>query len=325
LSEQGGVNDDDSALAPEEDDPFELEDFFPMDGGELAIVYLPPSERNAHFMRLMGQMQAEEDWVVLAEAASNDAVFARELYPAPGDQMSFLVTVQEEGNVYEGCDGEIVSGEFLVFFDGEELSVSVHAGGPLSCYVQVEVPGMAEYDPEPIFEPEPEEEADEQPESEPEPTDSEEEEDSITPPAENTDGNNATEDGDFFGSVLTLRWSTPFMAMANRITLSGEYRFADGSFGFFWHELLSVYDVHTIDYVIGGVQSGDSLRFSVEFEDANGYVSWSCIGPFIEGTSQQGTVQGIAHADLDGDSISLMTNGDPSGQTTGCGLTAYIP
>jgi hypothetical protein len=125
--------------------------------------------------------------------------------------------------------------------------------------------------------------------------------------------------------TLRIVWFTPFSAPADRITLSGEYKFADGSFGFFWHELKTVHDAASIDYEIAGVESEDTFRFSVEYEAADGQVSWSCIGPFVAGTSQQGTLQGRVMAQVDNMEILVQKVGDPTGQTTGCGLSTRIP
>lgn len=125
--------------------------------------------------------------------------------------------------------------------------------------------------------------------------------------------------------TLHVRWVMPFAAPAARITLSGEYTFANGSLGFYWHELKSVYGTSVITYDLSGVWTGDRFRFSVEFEEQNGFVSWSCIGPYITGTGQQSTLQGSATAHVDNQSVAVQTVGDPTGQTTGCGLIVHIP
>jgi hypothetical protein len=118
--------------------------------------------------------------------------------------------------------------------------------------------------------------------------------------------------------TLTVGWTTPFSATANAITLSGEYVFADGSYGFTWRDLTSVSSDASIEYVISGVASGDTLRFSVEYEDSAGNVSWSCIAPF-----PPGTLQGTASADVDGTSVSLSAADDPTSE--GCGLSLTVP
>ncbi len=119
---------------------------------------------------------------------------------------------------------------------------------------------------------------------------------------------------------LTVTWTTPFSAVADRITLSGEYRFADQSYGFFWHELMENHADDSVTYVLAGVGSGDLFRFSVEFETTDGNVSWSCIGPHPNGHTQ-----GRIHADVDGEPVATSMVGDPTGQTTGCGLILTIP
>lgn len=119
---------------------------------------------------------------------------------------------------------------------------------------------------------------------------------------------------------LDVRWTAPFSAVAERITLSGEYRFADGSYGFTWRELKSVEDASAISYELDGASAGDRFRFSVEYVDQQGNVSWSCIGPFPPGTRQ-----GRAEASADGGVVPVDEVGDPSGQTTGCGLIVTVP
>jgi len=123
--------------------------------------------------------------------------------------------------------------------------------------------------------------------------------------------------------ALHLNWITPFSAPAERITLSGEYRFADGSYGFVWHDLAETHGGPSVSYDLSGVGSGDTLRFSVEFEDGNGHVSWSCLAPFVPGTPEQGTKQGAATATVDGTNVPIQTADDPT--SDGCGLMLMIP
>ncbi len=119
-------------------------------------------------------------------------------------------------------------------------------------------------------------------------------------------------------STLTISWTTPFAATADTITLSGEYVFADGSWGFTWRDLASVSSDASIDYSVTGVGSGDTLRFSAEYEDAMGNVSWSCIAPY-----PPGTLQGTASADVDGTAITVTAADDPT--SDGCGLEVEVP
>ena len=117
---------------------------------------------------------------------------------------------------------------------------------------------------------------------------------------------------------LTVRWTAPFSEVANRITLSGEYRFADQSYGFFWHDLATNRSDASVFYTVGGVSSGDTFRFSVEYESADGSISWSCIGPFPNGYTQ-----GRVQADVNGDPVAAAMAADP--MSTGCGLILTIP
>ncbi len=118
--------------------------------------------------------------------------------------------------------------------------------------------------------------------------------------------------------TLTVGWATPFSAAADTITLSGEYVFADGSYGFTWRDLAAESSSASIEYAVFGVGSGDTFRFSVEYEDAMGNVSWSCIAPY-----PPGTLQGTASADVDGSSVTISAADDPT--SDGCGLILTVP
>lgn len=153
-----------------------------------------------------------------------------------------------------------------------------------------------------------------------------------TPPADDPDAGPAPDGNDEDGTpsgndggtrTLHVSWQTPFQATATRITLSGEYRFADGSYGFPWHELEEVSDASTVDYALTGVGSGDTLRFSVEFVRADGSMSWSCIAPYDASQGLYGTRQGIASADVDGEDVPVVNADDPT--SDGCGLILTVP
>ncbi|MFH1253004.1 MAG: peptidoglycan DD-metalloendopeptidase family protein [Candidatus Uhrbacteria bacterium] len=118
--------------------------------------------------------------------------------------------------------------------------------------------------------------------------------------------------------VLSLSWTTPFLATATYIELSGEFLFANGSYGFSWRRLDSITHASMIDYELSGVGSGDTLRFSVEYQDSAGNVSWSCIGPYPPGITQ-----GTATATINGQSVSVIMADDPT--SDGCGLILTVP
>lgn len=126
--------------------------------------------------------------------------------------------------------------------------------------------------------------------------------------------------GSGFGESLSLTWTTPFGLQARRITLSGEYVFQDGSYGFTWRPMVSRTNTHEISQEIPWVLPGDTFRFSVEYEDQAGNVSWSCIGPFPPGRRE-----GVVEAKIDGVLVSVQETGDPTGLTTGCGLLLTVP
>lgn len=135
-----------------------------------------------------------------------------------------------------------------------------------------------------------------------------------------TDSDTDTDTGAPAQGTLNVSWTTPFAWTAQDITLSGEYIFQDGTYGFTWRELLDVGNVDRIDYALPGVGSGDTFRFSVEYTDSGGVVSWSCIGPY-----PPGTLQGSAAADVDGTPVTITEAGDPTGLTNGCGLFLTVP
>lgn len=118
--------------------------------------------------------------------------------------------------------------------------------------------------------------------------------------------------------TIAVSWTTPFGQSAERITLAGAYVFEEGSYGFTWRTLVSVSDASTITYALAGVSSGDQFRFSVEYVDAMGTVSWSCIAPY-----PPGTLQGTPKATVDGVSLAVQTTDDPASE--GCGLLVEIP
>lgn len=118
--------------------------------------------------------------------------------------------------------------------------------------------------------------------------------------------------------VLEVSWTTPFSATAASIELSGEYLFADGSYGFTWRTLASEAAAFKIEYEISGVGSGDTFRFSVEYIDSIGNKSWSCIAPY-----PSGTLQGKAAANVDGVNVTVSAADDST--SDGCGLILVVP
>ncbi|KKR85063.1 MAG: Na-Ca exchanger/integrin-beta4 [Candidatus Uhrbacteria bacterium GW2011_GWA2_41_10] len=118
-------------------------------------------------------------------------------------------------------------------------------------------------------------------------------------------------------SVLHVSWTAPFSEIMNLITISGEYRFANGSYGFTWRELLSTLSEPLIDYEITGVSLGDQFRFSIEFVNEYAQTSWSCIGPY-----PPGSLQGTPEADVDNLPLMVEMTDDPI--SDGCGLIVEI-
>ncbi len=119
--------------------------------------------------------------------------------------------------------------------------------------------------------------------------------------------------------TLSFRWDAPSGVRPGRITLSGEYHLADGTARLWWQPLVDARGGSYVLWSLPQVRSGDTFRFSVEFERENGSVSWSCLGPFPE----RPTVQGTTTLAVDGVPVPVVPVGDPT--SSGCGLLAVIP
>jgi len=118
---------------------------------------------------------------------------------------------------------------------------------------------------------------------------------------------------------LNLNWQAPSETL-RRITLSGEHRRRNGQFGFSWHTLSEAHNASRIDFVLIDTRPGDTFRFSVEYEDAQGNVSWSCVGPW-----PTYTLNGLAQAFQDSASVPIAPVADPSPGSLGCGLRVIVP
>lgn len=117
--------------------------------------------------------------------------------------------------------------------------------------------------------------------------------------------------------VLHLSYRAPSLVPIVRTTLSGEYVRANGDLGFTWRELVSQ-PQSQLDFTLEGVETDDTFRFSVEFEDAQGNVSWGCIG-----TPPRTQAQGTTQVDVDGIPVAIWTAGDPRGEG-GCGFIVRV-
>lgn len=115
--------------------------------------------------------------------------------------------------------------------------------------------------------------------------------------------------------TLSLAWTTPDGAAAERITLSGEYTRSGGRVES-WRNIAETTNAATLTYALNDVVPGDSLRFSVEFVQS-GATSWSCLAPY-----PPGTVQGTATASWNDTSLSVEAADDPS--SDGCGLVVTV-
>ncbi|TAK04002.1 M23 family metallopeptidase [Patescibacteria group bacterium] len=304
-----------------------------LDGGQLGIAYVPGNV-------------PDQTWFLVETAHADESLIrAYAPYPfepvgngfvavvddlVPGDLVRFVVITGDVAGINRSCEG---AGDLAVRYEPDALIPTTRLGfDPDGCVHETVIPGVAEFDPEP-------EQGDDDGGNEDEPPQSDDGDDGaasddpaadgVPPDGGDTDG---TEDdgggadgADDAGAAhaLHLTWTTPFSATAQRITLSGEYLFADGSYGFFYHELGTVHDAATVTYDLDGVGSGDRFRFSAEYEMPDGHVSWSCIGPYDASQGLYGTRQGTAAADVDGEAVDIDTSDDPT--STGCGLILMIP
>ena len=114
---------------------------------------------------------------------------------------------------------------------------------------------------------------------------------------------------------LSVSWSTPSLATASRIALSGEYSSGGAAQG--WQNYGEVSNASNLTQVFVNAAPGDSLRFSVEYT-IGGNTSWSCLAPF-----PPGTVQGSPSAVWNGQALPVVATDDPS--SDGCGLTVTVP
>jgi len=117
--------------------------------------------------------------------------------------------------------------------------------------------------------------------------------------------------------TFVLTWKVPGGKRASAISLSGEFTHQNGVSEGWKSNLATTVDATVLAYERTGVESGDSLRFSVEYT-VDGKTSWSCLGPY-----PPGTVQGTIFAEYGGDPLTVMAVKDPG--SDGCGLTTTVP
>jgi len=117
--------------------------------------------------------------------------------------------------------------------------------------------------------------------------------------------------------ILTIDWQHSLFV--SRLTMSGEQRNSRGDYVFGWRELSEDTNTSQIAYSFAEVNSGDTIRFSVEAE-RNGGLTWSCLGPY-----PNYTLTGSATAVWGNQNLPVEVVPDPSGETTGCGLSVRVP
>lgn len=290
LPETGGVpNEDDGSV--------DLLSLLDLDGGEFGVAYAPPANLpvehvQVRMMTTDQQGNVQRPWSLAVFAQEHRVITSTLGGLAPGDLVYLRVDVGNTATVFSSCSRD--DGELLVMFGENDLEPERVIAPDGGCADLVQIPGVPEFDQEPALPPEPTQQPSEEEES-------------------------------FDERMLAVGWRMPFGQTARRITLSGEYTRANGVTMLYWQSLMETEMTSEILLPLSGVESGDQFRFSVEFEQQNGVVSWSCVGPFVAGTSDQGTRQGTTSASVDGVTIPVQTVGDPSGETTGCGLLVEIP
>jgi hypothetical protein len=118
-------------------------------------------------------------------------------------------------------------------------------------------------------------------------------------------------------SDLTVYWQAPGSKNQDRMSLWGEYTHANGSSAGWrlWDEEVS--DTSIISHLFSNTQSGDTFRYTVEFED-DGEISWSCLGPYPDGT-----MQGTPFVNYGGKGLKTSIVAEVNG--SGCNLQVTIP
>ncbi|MBI2484729.1 peptidoglycan DD-metalloendopeptidase family protein [Candidatus Uhrbacteria bacterium] len=103
-------------------------------------------------------------------------------------------------------------------------------------------------------------------------------------------------------SILEIFYTPPpFLSPYTEISLSGEYILADGSYGLLWTSgLMTMVNAGSLYFLLPGVASGDTFRFSIEFYDAPmNYLNWACVPPAPYATA------GTLSAFVDGNPVSI--------------------
>ena len=320
-SDTGGLIDD--------EDP-NLGHLLDLDGGEFGLAYLPPEGFVADTAFVFAAVldvngNQEMPWSIIVHDEQEGVIIARLANLVPGDQVFFRVEMGDTATTIDSCDVQGRQGAMLVRYDTEDL-VPLVASSPVGgCAHTAIIPGIPEFDPDlgtgedddtnsgsvgpgggDAPDPETPDPSDDPDRNAP---DAGSEAEADSPPAGGGVGG---------GGSLVVTWQTPFASPVQRITLSGEYKLADGTWGFVWHDLKEVHNASHVTYTLQGVAQGGHLRFSVEFEDTDGYVSWSCIAPF-----PSGTLQGNAHAVVDGIEVPLIATAAPT--SPGCELMITVP
>jgi hypothetical protein len=117
--------------------------------------------------------------------------------------------------------------------------------------------------------------------------------------------------------ALALTWKVPGGKRASFISLSGEFTDEHGVSAGWRAGLSTASNATVLVYDRTDLQSGSSLRFSVEYT-VDGVTSWSCLGPY-----PPGTVQGSLAVEYGGVPLAVSAVKDPG--SDGCGLFFTIP
>lgn len=320
----GGSSDSGDTQAEEESDDSQQEN---IGSSALNIAYVPDGGLAVHSLTLFGRAYDGQNARVLqwqelhTEDSANDLRWGTDVVDA--DNIArFGIRANDMDNWFLWCDQVQRHGTFLATFHGMPLNVEYLSTGTDGCRMEVRMPNAASGDVGG---------------SQDDASSSNDQSSNDDGSSTGSSGGSSSQSGDSSGGssgsqsggeeqqqrTLEVTWVTPLQQTAPRITMSGEYKLDNGDFGLTWRSLKQVNGTSSITYRLDGVQAGDHLRFSVEYEDAAGNVSWSCIHD--PGPPEEYIPQGTVQAFVDGQPVSVQTVGDPRPNVDGCGFRVTIP
>jgi hypothetical protein len=310
----------------------------------LNVAYIPDGGLAVHSLTLFGRAYDGQDARVLqwrdlrTEDSENDLRWGTDAVDAD-DIALFGIRANDMDNWFLWCDQVKRHGTFMATFHGMPLNVEYTSTGDDGCRMEVRMPDAASGD---VGGSQDDTSYDDQSSTD---GDSSGQGSSGTSDGSSQTGDGGSGSGNSSGEstndgssgssgqsgggdeqqrrTLEVTWTTPLQQTAPRITLAGEYKLDNGNFGLTWRTLKQVGGQSSVTYRLDGVQSGDHLRFSAEYEDTAGNVSWSCIHD--PGPPEEFIPQGTVQAFVDGQPVSAQTVGDPRPNVSGCGFRVTVP